>query len=181
MKKYLISLMLIVLYISSSIAQQKEEIQIRVREDESPISFRLKNDAKPDVYIDGKKYDAAIINLLDQNQIATMNVIKGEEAIKKYNAPNGVIIIVSKKNSAAENLSFTIDEGNTTIDLQNSADNSKKPLLIVDGKTWDHDSLKELDPNDIETIDVIKGEKAYKLYKAKNGVIIVKTKKKEDE
>ena len=42
MKKYLISLILIVLFISSGIAQQKEGIQIRKQEQESSILFELK-------------------------------------------------------------------------------------------------------------------------------------------
>ncbi|WP_302850535.1 hypothetical protein [Polaribacter litorisediminis] len=35
-------------------------------------------------------------NLLPEN-IESVDVVKGEKALKEYNAPNGVIIIIKKK------------------------------------------------------------------------------------
>ena len=67
-------------------------------EKEDRLDIKIHEDSKADVYIDGKKYDSAILNLLDSDKIATIDVLKGEKAIAKYNAPNGVIIVTSKKN-----------------------------------------------------------------------------------
>jgi len=56
-----------------------------------------------------------------------------------------------------------------------------KVLYIIDGqKETSKEKVHLLKSEDIEHIDVIKGEKALKLYgdEAKNGVVIITTKKK---
>jgi N-acetylmuramoyl-L-alanine amidase len=61
-----------------------------------------------------------------------------------------------------------------------NADPSKpNPLYIVDGKEFSMEDMKGIDPNDIESIDVLKGKAAEAIYKdkGKNGVIIYKLKK----
>ena len=52
------------------------------------------------------------------------------------------------------------------------------PLFILDGKEVDRDAIKDLDSDDIETMNVLKGEKAKEKYgeKAKDGVIEITTK-----
>lgn len=56
------------------------------------------------------------------------------------------------------------------------------PLLIVDGVSYANISLNEIAPDDIESIDVLKGATASALYGARgdNGVIMVTTKKGTD-
>ncbi len=58
--------------------------------------------------------------------------------------------------------------------------NGKKPLIIVDGKEMENSKLDDIEPDNIKSIEVIKGDAAVKKYgeKAKGGVIIIKTKKK---
>jgi TonB family protein len=53
------------------------------------------------------------------------------------------------------------------------------PYVLVDGVAVDEETLKELDPNKIESINVLKDENATAAYgeKGKNGVILVVTKK----
>ena len=61
-----------------------------------------------------------------------------------------------------------------------NADPSKpNPLYIVDGKAFSMEDMKGIDPNDIESIDVLKGKAAEAIYKdkGKNGVIVYKLKK----
>ena len=52
-------------------------------------------------------------------------------------------------------------------------------LILLDGKEVDQKAIQDLDPDDVETINVTKGEKAAKKYgaKAKAGVIEISTKK----
>lgn len=59
------------------------------------------------------------------------------------------------------------------------SEDGEKPLMIVDGKEVEGGSLEDIDPENIETVNVYKGDKAIEKYgdKAKNGVVIVKTKK----
>ncbi|MFT3845103.1 MAG: M56 family metallopeptidase [Lacibacter sp.] len=54
------------------------------------------------------------------------------------------------------------------------------PLYIIDGKEATKEEVNKLDPNSIESINVLKDESAKAVYgeKAKNGVIMIATKKK---
>ncbi|HLP36722.1 M56 family metallopeptidase [Lacibacter sp.] len=58
--------------------------------------------------------------------------------------------------------------------------NAEDILYIVDGKEIKYEEVGKIDPDNIESINVLKGETAEKLYgvKGKNGVIIIKTKSK---
>ncbi len=59
-----------------------------------------------------------------------------------------------------------------------SSDKTAQPLYIVDGKVESSKFLTSLNPNLIESLEVLKKESATKLYgsKALNGVILIKTK-----
>jgi hypothetical protein len=58
--------------------------------------------------------------------------------------------------------------------------NEKEPLYIVDGKEISREDMKDILPDDIEKIEVLKGEKATDKYgdKGKNGVILIFLKNK---
>lgn len=60
------------------------------------------------------------------------------------------------------------------------SDDGKMPLMIIDGKETKNKSLEDMDTENIESIEVLKGDGAIKEYgdKAKDGVIIITTKKK---
>jgi TonB-dependent SusC/RagA subfamily outer membrane receptor len=53
-----------------------------------------------------------------------------------------------------------------------------KPLIVVDNKIMNYSVLTEIDPNHIESINVIKGTEATALYGTAglNGVLLIKTK-----
>ena len=132
------------------------------------LKVELKEAKKPHVYIDGKKYDYSIFDLLDQSKIESVNIIKDEEALEEYNAPNGVILIKTK--SASEQPVSADEKG---LHIKSSY---KDPLVIIDGKVSNKATLSFLSPANIESINVLKGQLAIDLYKASNGVIMVKTK-----
>ncbi|RAJ25515.1 M56 family metallopeptidase [Pedobacter cryoconitis] len=82
-------------------------------------------------------------------------------------------------------ISFTLDQEKVKQeDKQNqsgSIDIIPKPIYVVDGKRLtDQTDLKNIDPSDIESMNVLKGEAALKQYgeAAKNGVVVITTKKK---
>ena len=56
--------------------------------------------------------------------------------------------------------------------------NNIEPLLIVDGTPFDFKKLQNINPNNIESIDIIKDSLAITLFgnRAKSGVILIKTK-----
>ena len=142
------------------------------------LKIDVKKDAKPDLYIDGKKYDNTILDLLDQDKIESVNVIKDEEAMEKYNAPNGVIVIVTKKSKGAS-FGMDIKDGKDVmakIEKTTGLESDKDPKVYIDGKLASRADLKKLNPKNIESINVFKGAKAIEKYDAPNGAIVVKTK-----
>lgn len=167
--KHILYIIAILLLSSNLISAQKTE------ENKAKIKLELNDDAKPDVYIDGKKYDYNILNLLDQDKIESLNIYKNEEAILKYNAPNGVILILSKKEESGAVATF---DGDVKFKIKGSGKRSSKdsPIIIIDGEVVKKSRLKKLDPDSILKIEVFKGEEAIKKYDAPNGAIVVTTK-----
>lgn len=133
------------------------------------LKIEIKEEKKPAVYIDGIQYDHAIFALLDQSKIATVNIIKNEKAAQEYDAPNGVILITTKK--ASEKADFAEDEG-----LPIEAED-KDPMVMIDGKVSTKAVLHSMSPDTIATINILKGQVAIDQYNAPNGVILVQTKK----
>ena len=84
-----------------------------------------------------------------------------------------------KANAQASNLAASKDSGEATKIICVTSINKTAPLFIVDGKIADSARVKALDPDLIESIDVLKGKKARSLYgdSAINGVIVIRTKK----
>ncbi len=156
------------LFLSATLLQA-QDIKPKEDNEQDNIKIELKGAPHPDIYIDGKKYDHEILELLDQSKIESINVLKDEKALKDYNAPNGVIIITTKKASQQNT-----EETKVQIRSQN---NDKDPVIIIDGEVADKEVLSKLSPDKIESINVWKGEEATKKYSAPNGAIVVKTKK----
>ena len=76
------------------------------------------------------------------------------------------------------------DPENKSIVLRSSTpDESQQPLFIIDGEEKEQGIGKELYPDDIKHINVLKGEKAHEKYgdKALNGVVEITTKKGKSE
>ncbi|GAB3267222.1 hypothetical protein GCM10027347_35830 [Larkinella harenae] len=77
----------------------------------------------------------------------------------------------------------TVQQPSGTVSLR-TTEPTTQPLYILNGKKMDVSSAKkeplsDLNPNDIQSIDVLKGEKAISKYgqEGKNGVILITTKK----
>lgn len=141
---------------------------------ESTVKVKVKEGAKPEVYIDGKKFDYSILDLIDQEKIAEMNVYKGAKAMEKYNAPNGAIVITTKKGSNDD--LKTEDKERNSKDKKLFGDGDNDPLIIVDGLRVSKQQLKKLSPDSIDNVNILKGKQAMEEYNAPNGVIIVETK-----
>lgn len=138
-----------------------------------------------------KGYD---INKIDVNTIERMNVLKGESAIAEYGDyakdVDGVIEIETKDYNVirilgkAATISPSGDSavlvGNPRIKVRGSSAYAVK-LYVVDGIEFGPAEFEKLniEPGRIESITVLKGESATKLYgeKGREGVIIIKLKK----
>lgn len=64
------------------------------------------------------------------------------------------------------------------LNFDKSLKNDSQPLFVIDGEI--SEDINSLDPKDIKSIDVLKGENAIAIYgeKGENGVIVILTKKK---
>ena len=167
MKKLLFTT-IVLLFSISLINAQKTGSKKKDKEVKEKLYVKLKDGAKPDIYVDGKKFDFPM-ELIDQNKIKAVFVIKGEKAKKEYNALNGVILITTKTSKESD-----VSE----IRITGYAKDKKTPMVIINGKVSNKKILDELKPDEIEKMEVIKGKKAKEKYNAPNGVIIITTKKK---
>ncbi|MBX2815657.1 MAG: hypothetical protein KTR24_06660 [Saprospiraceae bacterium] len=175
MKNALLVVVLLMMGLGSAVGQEKPETNEKHKEPK--LSMLINNGVKPDLYIDGKAYDADVFDLLDFDKISSVDVLKDEMAMQKYNAPRDVIVITSKKAYASGLVDpDALKEG--SIKIQGNAAESLEPMIIIDGVVVPRDSIDHLSPDQIESIKVVKGEEATKKYNAPNGVIKVKTKKK---
>jgi TonB-dependent SusC/RagA subfamily outer membrane receptor len=74
-------------------------------------------------------------------------------------------------------LKTIIDTSTFSADTIVIKDDIKQALIIMDGKTVSWEQMKDLKPNDINAINILKGEKATEYgMSGKNGVILIKTK-----
>jgi TonB-dependent SusC/RagA subfamily outer membrane receptor len=112
-------------------------------------------------------------------------IIKSSKKTLWSDDKDGKVIIESSDNTLWHNddndtIAFqTIKKGESKIFI--SGDNNKA-LFIIDDKEVSKKEFDKLDTDHIESVNVLKGEAATKLYgdKGKNGVIVVTTKKKKD-
>ncbi len=155
--------------------------------------FISNKDGKQPLFIlDGKEISNNKINdLVDPNNIESMNVLKGKAATKLYGdkGKNGVIEIYSKGknnnpkiNNSVSDIQFIMSNAEILekkfFDTNEVSENA---LFILDENEVTKNIVKDLDPNKIKSVFVIKGDTAVKKYgkKGKDGVIIIKTKNKE--
>ena len=120
--------------------------------------------AQPLYIVDGK--EVASLSEFDPEQIESIEVLK-QHATDKFGerGKEGVIHITTKK------------EVRKTFDFNDE----NKPLFILDGVIQDAAfEVNSVSPDEIESIEVLKGNSAVKLYgeKGKNGVIQIHRKKK---
>lgn len=104
---------------------------------------------------------------INPGDIESIEVLKEPEAISLYGekGKNGVVMITTKSLNK-NNLQLRIPGGN-------------EPLYIIDGSVVDKLTADQLNPDNIESVTVYKGENALSLYglEAKDGAISIVTKK----
>jgi hypothetical protein len=130
-------------------------------------------------YVDGRQVDAKTANALTPNQIATINVEKSGDHATIRIATNGQAPDPGARGESALLRSKRLAD---TVRIVPAPQASKQfaGLLLIDGVKADPSAMKTLDPNNIESIEVLKGAAAEKLSSdplAKNGIIKVTTKK----
>jgi len=135
-------------------------VALWAQEKSDSIIFKEKQQhSKPLIVINGLKMnqadsDSISMDTIDPSIISSVEVLKGDQAIEKYgtDGERGVVMIETRSRTQFE------------------------PLYIVDGK--EVDNLKEIKPNDIASIEVIKDQNKTIQYgeRAQRGVILIKMK-----
>lgn len=112
--------------------------------------------------------------------IEKINILKGEKAVEKYGerAKKGVAEVTTKSISLYINGEDKAEIYGAT-ELKAGSEKEGDPYFVIDGKPYKRSKLKGIDPNNIQSINVLKGETALEKYgdKGKNGVIEITTKK----
>lgn len=135
------------------------------------------------IVLDDKILGVGSSNLseLAPNKISSICVLKGQNAVEKYGkkAEFGVIEIYTKDDFTEEERALLINSFDRDERNHVGLDKENQPLYFVDGVPAQQTSLKYINPNQIEKIEVLKGEKAIKKHgkKAKNGVVEIYIKK----
>ncbi len=116
---------------------------------------------KPIIFVDGKEWPADLdMSLNNSERIESLNVIKGEDAVKLYGdrAKDGVIAIITRKQKG---ISFNAVEGNV------------QPVYYLNGKKVSRETVEMMDPQQIKSVEVFKGQEAIDKFgeDGKNGVI----------
>lgn len=140
-----------------------QSLSLECPNDSEQMKIQFKNTTvekeKRLVYVDGKLFDFDI-KLIDPNKIESIRILKDDESKKKYNAPNGLYFIKTKK----------LPKKRLT--------EKAEPLIIIDNIKSTREDLSALKPQQIDSMSVIKGEVAIKKYNSKGGVILIKLKDK---
>lgn len=179
-------------FVSEKSTQGKTVLESGLLTDSTRTS---KQKVKSPIYIvDGKVTSSEKVKKIDQKDIESVNVLKGEPAIKKYGriAGDGAIEIKLKKSDAtdagAEKNANAIKtvllgskgmvmkvEGEKTkggsIEVLSRTTDSKsenaalKPQIVVNGKMMDEQfDLNSINPKDIESVNVLKDRAAIDTY-----------------
>ena len=156
-----------------------------------PVKFKLQDDVKNPtqvkekisssdllIIVDGKEVSHEVFSKISPNDIQSHKHLgPTEETIKQYGekAKNGVWLIglhpprESRIPQVTEPVKLDLTGGNPNV------------LVIVDGEEISKAEMEKINPDDIATVEVLKGEKASSYgEKGKNGVVIIKLKASKD-
>jgi hypothetical protein len=157
--------------------------------EDSTNTFRLKGDNgfvfitddKSEIHVGDKKHNFTKVWVSkdgDTTKIKKMKIIEIDEG----NDGSEHVIIkkgdnLHKRNEIIIKTDHRIHTNHSNVQFIDSDD--KNSLIFVDGKKIENDKLKDIEHSNIETIEILKGDKAVEKYgeKAKDGVILIKTKK----
>ncbi len=157
----------------------------------------------PLILLDGEEIDKKTMDKIPADEILTVNIFKNEDGKMDYGdkGKDGVIMITSKKGAkiALDNKQYVekLDAekmGTAKIELDKKQHDEKvfseggaknyftfpdNIYVLIDGVPVGKDGLKNFDAARIESMDVLKGEKATAVYgeKGKGGVIRITTRK----
>ena len=152
---------------------------------------------KPLIIIDGVVSDKQKIEEINPNTIKSVSVLKGESATNLYGerAKSGVLLVTLKNAQTSNDQStsaakpFLIGQpmfqsvpqsnGGIVVRGTGTTMSGAKPLYVIDGVVSEIQNVENINPNTIQSINVVKNETATQKYgeKAKDGVVEITLKK----
>ncbi len=170
-------------------------VSIKSKNDSEAVVFNKADNFKLPpgtlIFADGKEISKTEMKKIPPASIQSINVLKDKSSIDKYGdkGKNGVIEITTKK----EDEVFRIYADTISVSGLSDSDNvtatgkaifiepefPSNVLIFIDGKETSKEEMKNIPPNTLYSINVLKGETAEKKYgdKGKNGAIEITTKK----
>ncbi len=139
-----------------------------------------KDGDKEVIIIGGDGHDVRAYDMKDAKDV---KVIKEVKVIELDEDAEGVSkVIIKKGGPGSEEIDVkvtTLSGGPGEDEFLFIGDGDEQPLIIIDGKEFPDMNMEDVDQKKIETIEILKGDKAVEEYgeKAKNGVVIIKTRK----
>lgn len=153
-------------------ASGKVYVQFVVTRDGSTANFSVLKGA-------GYGMDEEAIRVLKSVPKWEAGVHKGQKVNSRFTVPIN-FVYSDKQTDDSEVIERSIGKASIIINKKPEEWKNKQPLFILDGVETSYFKLEKIDPNTIEKVDVLKDEEAIIKYgvKAKNGVIIITSKKK---
>ncbi|MBX2967593.1 MAG: TonB-dependent receptor plug domain-containing protein [Cyclobacteriaceae bacterium] len=134
---------------------------------------------KPLFVVNGEHTAYDDLSYIKPNDIESIEVIKNQQAIDRYGeaGKNGVVVVTLKNFKKPKATEEPVDQ-NSSIFLRKYSTGAQ-PLYVLDGKIIQQEDVEKIDPKNIESIEVLKDEKATNQYgdEGKNGVIVITSKK----
>jgi len=163
----------------------KKKNKLTWTSDDTDSNVFISESDEPIFIINGKKVEKSLFEDVDSDDIQSVFVLKGENALEKYGneGKNGVIVMTKKgsKNLFSESDDTVIMKSNNANSFSEFTFKSGEgePLYIIDGKVIGKDEVTDINTNVIQNIEVLKDKSAIKLYgkEGGNGVILINTKK----
>lgn len=154
---------------------------------DNKIEKKIQPADQPLYVVDGKIVDQSIIETMDPNDIESIHVLKDKSSTDKYGeaGKNGVVEIYMKKKKQEVSIREIIPIDSLHIPAkqkfpgtvcQGSIKNTTKPNIVVDGELVSEEFIRNLDPNSIESVQVIKNADGVYSQNNLNGTIVIQTK-----
>jgi TonB-dependent SusC/RagA subfamily outer membrane receptor len=193
--------------IESKVENIKKQIVSFVSDTTKPTIIKIKTDTisikdKPVYFVEGVRITEQEMKAISADNIKSINVLKGQQAIKKYpkDAKNGVVEILLKdiqrkdqlpskdwsNINANQNKIKSLEMANGVkiefkgkFNIDTAVGDKKTPLYILDGVPLKSSiEISNLNPEEFESVSVLKNPSSISLYgnEGKNGVILITTK-----
>ena len=169
---------------SQSIAA-KQQKQAKIDQKQAKIDQKQAVVDQKQATIDQKQAEIDQIQAKVDYELAMLDqgIFSTPSDIKSMNVDTNKMIIRGTRNGKDVTVTVNRPNENTTlkgdIALKPSSGQKDNPLIVIDGVISSDINLKDINPNNILSINVLKGEKATEKYaeKGANGVIEITTKK----